>query len=113
MMKYIDIPWASMGYFDEGSRVDLIVHTSDDTVTIFDVTSDISLSEDWLSMEVGDNAPRKGVYFPASKVVYVELVAVPGFKSDPRNSYNDMIKSVDEWQDNYDNMFGDDNATTI
>lgn len=116
MMKYIDIPWASMGYFDEDTRVDLIVHTVDDTVTIFDVTSDISLSEDWLSMEVGDKAPRKGVYFPASKVVYVELVPVPGFKPKPKDveeqweavydyfgkgedatASKDVIKSVDEY----------------
>lgn len=128
MTKFIiDIPWASMGYFDEATRVDLVVHTVDDIVTIFDVTSDISMTEQWLSMEVGVNVPRKGVYFPASKVVYVELVAVPGFVAH-RDSYKDMIKSVDEYwesdligkttpdmtyEEKYQILFGEDDATAV
>lgn len=117
MMKYIDIPWASSGYFDEDTRVDLIVHTVDNTVTIFDVASDISLSEDWLSMEVGDKAPRKGVYFPASKVVYVELVPVPGFKPDQRESWESVLigKTTPDmtYEERCQALFGEDDATTV
>lgn len=91
MMKYIDIPWASMGYFDEDVTVDLIVHTTNDSFTIYNVSTDVSFGEDWLTCEVGPDRPRRGIYFPAKDVVYLEIV--------PRPTYRPM--------------FGDDNATTI
>jgi hypothetical protein len=83
MMKYIDIPWASMGYFDEHSRVDLLVHTADNSFTIYNITTDVSLGEDWLTCEVGNNHPRRGIYIPAKDVVYIELIPNVPMPPDP------------------------------
>ena len=102
MQKYIDIPWCSMGYFDEHTRVDLRVHTKDESFTIYNVTTDISMGEDWLSCEVGDEHPRQGVYIPAKDVLYLELVPTPAFRPKCEVEKN--------WEDNYGDLFGDDDA---
>ena len=116
MIKYIDIPWASSGYFDEGTRVDLRVRTAVHTIYIYDVTTDVNLGEDWLTCEAGVEHPRRGIYIPANKVTYIELIPVPGFKPMPKDvaeqweavydyfgkgedatASKDVIKSVDEY----------------
>lgn len=95
--KYVDIPWASMSYFDEDSRVDLVVHTADDSFTIYNVTSDVSLGEDWLCCEVGHERPRRGIYVPAKNVLYLEIVPSPAYPAD-KSEYT------------YTDLFGDDDA---
>lgn len=97
MQKYIDIPWASMGYFDEDSRVDLIVHTADNSFTIYNVTTDVTIGEDWLSCEVGHERPRRGIYVPAKDIVYIEIVPSPPYPAD-KSEYT------------YADLFGDDDA---
>lgn len=95
MMNYIDIPWASVGYFDEDTRVDLRVHTKDESFTIYNITSDVSLGEDWLSCETGDEYPRQGVYIPAKSVLYLEIVPTPAPTPRPK------CEVEKNWEENY------------
>lgn len=97
MMNYIDIPWASLGYFDDDSRVDLIVHTADTSFTIYNIATNVSLGEDWLTCEVGPDRPRRGIYVPAKDVLYLEIVPSPPYPAD-KSEYT------------YTDLFGDDDA---
>jgi len=97
MMNYIDIPWASLGYFDEDSRVDLIVHTADTSFTIYNIATNVSLGEDWLTCEVGPDRPRRGIYVPAKSVLYLEIVPSPPYPAD-KSEYT------------YTDLFGDNDA---
>ena len=105
MMNYIDIPWASLGYFYEDSRVDLIVHTADESFTIYNVTSDVSLGDDWLCCETGHERPRRGVYIPAKSVLYLEIVPSVPYRAD-----RPKCEVEKNWEDNYGDLFGDDDA---
>jgi hypothetical protein len=100
MMKYLDIPLVSYGYFDEGTRVDVRVHTHYGIIPIFNVTTDITMGEDWLTMEVGHDQPRKGIYIPADKVTYIEIVPSP--------TYRPKCEVEKNWENNYTDPVSDE-----